>query len=885
MNEVSSPRRVHLADYRPPAFLTERVELDFELDPEATLVRSRQFVRRNPAARPDDRELVLFGEELETLSLTVDGRPLDPAAFAVGAESLRIPGLPEACTVEVVTRIRPAANTKLMGLYLSSGILCTQCEAEGFRRITWYQDRPDVMARFRVRLEADGRRFPVLLSNGNEIDKGELADGRRFAVWEDPFPKPSYLFAIVAGDLACLEDRFVTRSGHPVTLRIWADRAHVDQCRHALDSLVKAMRWDEEVYGLEYDLDLYQIVVVADFNFGAMENKGLNIFNASAALARRDLATDADFQAVERIIAHEYFHNWTGNRITCRDWFQLTLKEGLTVFRDQQFAADMHDRGVKRIGDVVHLREVQFAEDAGPLAHPIRPDSYAEINNFYTATVYNKGAEVVRMLHTTVGPERWRKGMDTYVARHDGQAVTCEDFVKAIGDGAGEDLSRFLVWYRQVGTPILRVHRHWDPERGALTLDLTQEVPPTPGQPAKEPVPIPIRMGLLGRRSGRSLPLQLEGENLPGSAERVLELATRQARWTFVGLEEEPVPSLLRDFSAPVRLEIELEDEERALLLAHDPDPFARFEAAQSLAAAAMLAQIRERRTMAEAMPPPLLLDALGRALGDSTLTPAFRARLAQLPGRSWLAQQLEVVEVDALFAVHEGWRRAIGRELRPLWWRLYGELRPGLDPAAIDTGTIGRRALANTALGYLVAAFDEEAEAAALSQYRAAGNMTDRMAALRALAHSRSCEREAVLEDFYHRFRDEPLVVDKWFALQAGIEDEQAVERVRGLLDHPAFTRTNPNRVRALLGSFATGNLPGFHRADGAGYRLVMDQVIALDPVNPQVAARLATSFGRWRRYEPARRALMRAELERLAATPGLSKDCADIATRSLAG
>ncbi len=601
MNEVSSPRRVHLADYRPPAFLTERVELDFELDPEATLVRSRQFVRRNPAARPDDRELVLFGEELETLSLTVDGRPLDPAAFAVGAESLRIPGLPEACTVEVVTRIRPAANTKLMGLYLSSGILCTQCEAEGFRRITWYQDRPDVMARFRVRLEADGRRFPVLLSNGNEIDKGELADGRRFAVWEDPFPKPSYLFAIVAGDLACLEDRFVTRSGHPVTLRIWADRAHVDQCRHALDSLVKAMRWDEEVYGLEYDLDLYQIVVVADFNFGAMENKGLNIFNASAALARRDLATDADFQAVERIIAHEYFHNWTGNRITCRDWFQLTLKEGLTVFRDQQFAADMHDRGVKRIGDVVHLREVQFAEDAGPLAHPIRPDSYAEINNFYTATVYNKGAEVVRMLHTTVGPERWRKGMDTYVARHDGQAVTCEDFVKAIGDGAGEDLSRFLVWYRQAGTPILRVHRHWDPERGALTLDLVQEVPPTPGQPVKEPVPIPVRMGLLGRRTGRSLALQLEGENVPGSPERVLELATREARWTFVGLEEEPVPSLLRDFSAPVRLEIELEDEERALLLAHDPDPFARFEAAQSLAAAAMLAQIRERRTITAA--------------------------------------------------------------------------------------------------------------------------------------------------------------------------------------------------------------------------------------------------------------------------------------------
>lgn len=883
MSEITSPRRIFLSDYRPPAFLTERVELDFRLDPEATLVTSRQHLRKNPAADPADRDLVLMGEELELLGLALDGRPLEPGAYSIEGEILRVPGLPDACTLEVVTRIRPAANTQLMGLYLSNGILCTQCEAEGFRRITWYQDRPDVMARFRVRLEAERARFPVLLSNGNPVEAGDLPGGRHYAVWDDPFPKPSYLFALVAGDLAKLEDSFTTRSGRVVTLRIWADAAHIGQCHHAMQSLKKAMRWDEEVYGLEYDLDLFQIVVVADFNFGAMENKALNIFNASAALARRDLATDADFQAVERIIAHEYFHNWTGNRITCRDWFQLTLKEGLTVFRDQQFAADMHDAGVKRIGDVVHLREVQFAEDAGPLAHPIRPDSYAAIDNFYTATVYNKGAEVIRMLHTTVGPERWRKGMDTYIARHDGQAVTCEDFVRAIGDGAGEDLSRFLIWYRQAGTPVVKVSRHWDPAAGALTLELAQEVPPTPGQPHKEPMPIPIRLGLLGRVSGRPLPVRLAGENTPAGTERVLELASAEARWTFVGLDEEPVPSLLRGFSAPVRLEFPLSEEERALLLARDPDPFARFEAAQGLAAEAMLAQIRAAVPVERPGPSSLLRSALERALADESLTPAFRARLAQLPGRSWLAQQLPVITVDPLAAVHRGWREALGAELRPLFWKLHHEQRRGLDPEAIDTATIGRRALANAALAYLVAAFDPEAEARALEQYRTAGNMTDRMAALRALADSPSAERDAVLADFYERYRDEPLVVDKWFALQATIEDEAAVERVTRLLAHPAFTMTNPNRVRALLGSFASSNLVGFHRADGAGYRLVMDQVIALDRINPQVAARLATSFGRWRRYEPARQALMRAELERLAATPGLSKDTADIATRSL--
>lgn len=876
------PRRVYLADYRPPAFLTERIELTFALDPKETIVTARQWLRRNPKANPDDRELVLFGDELELLHLGVDGRALGPDDYSIDGETMRIANLPETCALDVVTRIHPEANTKLMGLYLSSGILCTQCEAEGFRRITWYQDRPDVMARFRVRLEADRARFPVLLSNGNLLMQGELAGGRHFALWEDPFPKPSYLFALVAGDLACLEDHFVTKSGRRVALRIWADRAHIDQCHHAMASLKKAMKWDEEVYGLEYDLDLFQIVVVSDFNFGAMENKGLNIFNASAALANPELATDADFQNVERIIAHEYFHNWTGNRITCRDWFQLTLKEGLTVFRDQQFAADMHSAAVKRIQDVVHLREVQFAEDAGPLAHPIRPDSYAEINNFYTATVYNKGAEVIRMLYNTVGPERWRKGMDTYIARHDGQAVTCEDFVAAIGDGAGEDLSRFLIWYRQAGTPIVRVERRWDPARGSLTLELSQEVPPTPGQPTKEPMPIPIRLGLVGKTSGRPLPVRLEGENEPGVHERVLELATASACWTFVGLEEEPAPSLLRGFSAPVRLEMPLTHEELALLSARDPDPFARWDAAQTLASRLMLAAMAAFPAEQAKEPDALLVAAWRATVADESLDPAFRARFAQLPGRSYLAQQMGEIHIEPLFSIARSWREGMGRALKSLWSELF-ERHRALDPACVDALTVGRRALKNTALGYLLAAFDRESEARALEQYRTAGNMTDRMAALRALADSPSSERDAVLADFYARYREEALVVDKWFALQATIEDEQAVERVARLLDHPAFTLTNPNRVRALLGTFASGNLPGFHRADGAGYRLVMDQVIALDRINPQVAARLVSAFGRWRRFEPARRELMRSELERLAATPGLSRDCADIVSRAL--
>ncbi len=594
MSKATSRDPVHLKDYRPPAYTTRDVHLLFELDPEATIVTSTQRIERNPKADAGAAELVLFGEDQELLDLRLDGTPLPASRYRLEPDRLVLTGLPDSFELTVRSQHSPAANKRLMGLYLSNGIFCTQCEAEGFRRITYFQDRPDVMARFRVRIEADRKACPVLLSNGNPVDKGELANGRHWALWEDPFLKPAYLFALVAGDLACLEDSFTTRSGRTVQLRIYSEAANIDQCHHAMASLKKSMKWDEDAYGLEYDLDLFQIVAVNDFNFGAMENKGLNIFNTSATLAKRETATDADFMSVERIVAHEYFHNWTGDRVTCRDWFQLTLKEGLTVFRDQQFSADMHSAAVKRIGDVMLLRDGQFPEDAGPLAHPIRPDHYIEINNFYTRTVYEKGAEVIRMIHTLIGADAYRRGIDLYFERHDGEAVTCEDFVAAMADASGRDLSQFMRWYAQAGTPEIRVQRHHDPATQRYTLEVSQRTPPTPGQPEKLPLHIPLRLGLLGQ-DGSELPLQLEGENEPKGTDRVLELKEPTQRFTFLGIEEEPVPSLLRDFSAPVKLDAGLSDDDLARLLAHDTDAFVRWDAGQTLALRALLRLIETR--------------------------------------------------------------------------------------------------------------------------------------------------------------------------------------------------------------------------------------------------------------------------------------------------
>jgi aminopeptidase N len=883
MSQAPSREPILLADYRPPAYLTPTVELDFVLEPEATLVTARQRFRRNPDAGGEGPgELVLFGEDQELLALRVDGAPVPSARYRVEGDRLTLHAPPAAFTLEATSRINPKANTSLMGLYLSNGIFCTQCEPEGFRRIVWSQDRPDVMSTYRVRIEAD-QAYPALLSNGNPLDSGELPGGRHWALWEDPFPKPSYLFALVAGDLACLADEFVTRSGRTVQLRIYSEHANIDQCHHAMASLKKAMRWDEDRYGLEYDLDLFQIVAVNDFNFGAMENKGLNIFNTSATLAKREIATDADFVNVERIIAHEYFHNWTGDRVTCRDWFQLTLKEGLTVFRDQQFTADMHSAGVKRIGDVASLRDTQFAEDAGPLAHPIRPDRYIEINNFYTGTVYQKGAEVVRMLHTLVGEEGFREGMDLYFARHDGQAVTCEDFVRAMADASGRDLSRFMRWYAQAGTPELKVRRSYDPARQAYTLEIGQAAPPTPGQPEKLPFHVPIRMGLVGA-DGAPQPLQLEGENEPRGTERVLELTDATQRFTFLGLAAEPVPSLLRGFSAPAKLDAGYADDELARLLAHDSDSFVRWDAGQRLASNVLLALVREHASgqTASALD-PRLVQAFAASLERSGEDPAFAARALSLPTSGYLGQQMATIDVEGIRHALDHARRHLGGALRERWLAAY---RANTDegPFSIETAAMARRALKNLALAYLVHAGEAEGQDLARRQHAGADNMTDSLSALRLITEAGMPDREGALAGFYERWRDEPLVVNKWFALQAMIEDEAAVERVEGLMAHPAFAWGNPNRVRAVLGSFATMNLLGFHRRDGAGYRLLTDKVLELDRRNPQVAARMLSALGRWRRFDEVRQDLMRAQLERVVAAPGLSRDSYEIASKSLA-
>ena len=880
MSQATSRQPVLLQDYQPPAFLTPSVELEFVLDPDATLVTARQRMERNPAG---SGELVLRGEEQELVAIRLDGVPLPPERYRVNGEQLTLSDLPDACTLEVTSRISPKANTSLMGLYVSNGVFCTQCEPEGFRRIIWSQDRPDVMSVYRVRIEADEAAYPALLSNGNLLETGKLPGGRHWAQWEDPFPKPSYLFALVAGNLACLADEFVTRSGRTVQLRIYSEHANIGQCDHAMESLKKSMKWDEDRYGLEYDLDLFQIVAVSDFNFGAMENKGLNIFNTSATLARRDTATDFDFVNVERIIAHEYFHNWTGDRVTCRDWFQLTLKEGLTVFRDQQFTADMHSEAVKRIGDVAFIRDAQFAEDAGPLSHPIRPDRYIEINNFYTGTVYQKGAEVIRMLHTMMGEEQFQEGMRLYFERFDGQAVTCEDFVRCMADASGRDLGQFMRWYAHAGTPELTVHRAYDPARQALTLEISQATAPTPGQAEKLPFHVPIRMGLVGA-DGAAQPLQLEGENEPKGTDRVLELREGTQRFTFLGLEREPVPSLLRGFSAPVKLDAGYSDDDLAVLMAHDEDAFTRWDAGQRLATNVLLARVRGRAEGVAAGPVDArLVAAFAANLDRAAEDPALAARALSLPGTSYLGQQMPVIDVEGLRHAVDHVRDGLGLALRDRWLAAY---RANLDegPFSIATDAMARRSLKNLALAYPVLAGDAEAQDLARRQYEVADNMTDSLAALRVIAESGMPDRDAALAEFYARWQGEPLVVNKWFSLQAAIEDDGAIERVEALLAHPAFTWTNPNRVRAVLGAFAMMNLLGFHRRDGAGYRLLVDKVLELDRRNPQVAARLLSALGRWRRFDTDRQALMRQELERVAAAPGLSRDSFEIATKSLA-
>jgi len=871
---------VYRKDYAPSPYTIDAVGLTFDLREEHTEVRARLAVRRQ--AGDAGTPLVLHGDpDLDLRAVALDGADLPAGAYTVSPEALTIPDVPEAFTLETTVRLDPAANTALMGLYQSSGNYCTQCEAMGFRRITYFLDRPDVMARYTTRIEADRERCPVLLSNGNRTGSGELEGGRHWVAWEDPFPKPSYLFALVAGDLRCHAGTFKTRSGREVRLEVWVEPQNADRCAHALRSLQDAMRWDEQTFGLEYDLDIYMVVAVGDFNMGAMENKGLNIFNSKYVLAKPETATDRDYEAIQGVIGHEYFHNWTGNRVTCRDWFQLTLKEGLTVFRDQQFTADMTSAAVKRIDDVRSLRLRQFAEDAGPMAHPIRPESYVSMDNFYTATVYQKGAEIVRIYHTLLGAAGFRKGLDLYFERHDGQAVSCDDFRAAMADANGVDLERLGRWYAQAGTPRVEAVAEHEPQSGTWTLTLRQSYPDAGEGDDRQPVPIPVAVGLLGP-DGADLPLQLAGEPAPGGTTRVLELEDAEQTFVFTGVRERPVASLLRGFSAPVKLAFERSRSELAFLMAHDSDAFNRWDAGQTLATQVLLELAEAAAAGRELTLADEVVAAFGMVLADPDLDGSLKAQALTLPAEQQLAQEVDVVDPDALFTARQLVRRELAGRLRGELLATYEAASTG-EPYKADKASIDRRRLKNAALGYLAALEEPELDALVSGQLEGADNMTDAQAALYVLCRRDTPARTAGLEAFYAEWQDDPLVLDKWFTAQALSSDPGTLERVKALTEHPDFTRSNPNRVRALVGAFAALNQVRFHAADGSGYAFVADEVIAIDALNPQVGARLARSFNQWRRFDDARQALQKAQLERIAASPTLSKDTGEIVARAL--
>ena len=849
------PTAVKLADYAPPDWLVPEVSLDFRLGAEATQVFSRLTVRRNGS---HDRPLVLDGQHLTTQSIAIDGVPVNKAPEG---ERLVLAIDGDAAVIEIAVEISPVKNLRLMGLYASQRRLVTQCEAEGFRSITWFPDRPDVLSTYTVRLEGDRALYPILLSNGDRVAVEELADGHHAATWTDPWPKPCYLFALVAGDLSALTDSFTTASGRKVELAIWTAAADVPRCAHAMAALKASMAWDEVNYGREYDLDQFNIVAVSDFNAGAMENKGLNIFNSKYILADAETTTDSDFDSVAGVVAHEYFHNWTGNRVTCRDWFQLSLHAGLPVVRDQQFSANQGSRAVRRIEDVRGLRAVQFPEDAGPLAHPIRPDHYIEIANFYTATIYNKGAEVIRMLHTLLGPEGFRKGADLYFDRHDGQAVTCEDWVAAMEAATGHDLTQFRRWYDQAGTPRVKVQYVQDGDR--VTITLTQSLAPTPGQPSKQAMHMPFRLALIGREAGHVV-----------GDERVVEIREPETEVVFEGVGEPVLLSLNRGFSAPVTVEAAASRAELAFLAASDNDPFARWEAMQRLAL----------DVLATDDDPDELAAAVGATLADGLagqLDAAFVGEAVLLPTESIIGDQASIVDVEAIHRRREAARAAIAKGHEALWWdawRQFSKLS-----TALTSEAKGARRLASVALSYLFTAWGDAAVAAAKSQYDGAVTMTDRMGALTALINTDAPERDACLADFHARFAGNNDVLDKWFTVQALAQRLDTLAKVKALLRHKDFTLSNPNRLRSLVGAFAA-NQRQFHAEDGAGYALLTDQLLAVDRINPQSAARLAVPLGRWRRFDMARSKLMRAQLERIVAAPGVSKDVLEMASRSLA-
>ena len=879
----TSPQTIYLKDYTVPDYLIRTVDLNFTLAEENTKVVSRLTLSRNPDSKTGDVPLILAGENLTLISIVMnDDMALTEKDYQQTTDSLIIHQVPQhrdfVLTIE--NTINPKANTALEGLYLSNSMLCTQCEAEGFRKITYFLDRPDVMAKFTTTLTGDKDHYPVLLSNGNKIAQGELSDNRHWVTWKDPFNKPCYLFALVAGQLDCVEDSYITQSGRKISLQIFVEKHDLDKCAHAMQSLKNAMHWDEQVYGLEYDLDLYMIVAVGHFNMGAMENKGLNVFNTKFVLARPDTATDFDYEHIEGVIGHEYFHNWTGNRITCRDWFQLSLKEGFTVFRDQEFTGDRTSKAVKRIEDVINLRTRQFSEDAGPMAHPIRPNAYIEINNFYTLTVYEKGAEVVRMIHTLVGAEGFRNGSDLYFERHDGQAVTCDDFVNAMEAANDIDLTQFRRWYEQAGTPVLTVQQNYDSVAQTLSINIKQHCPATPGQDVKEPLHIPVTVGLINK-DGAKAPCKLQGSTF--TDEVILQLTQAEQNFVFEGLKEQPIISILRGFSAPVKLVMERSLEELAFLLSFDTDTFNRWEAGQQLAGQVIAELITDFQNGHELKINPIIIKAFKQILDQSWDDLSYFSLLLSLPSETYLGEQMQVVDVEAIHKAREFVLLSLAEALQSKFKNLY--LQNNREESGLfDAGAIGRRRIKNVCLAYLGRLEQTEIQQWSQQQFISAKNMTDQMAALAVVVNSLHPAKQECLASFYQQWKEEALVIDKWFALQASSHNSDTFAVVQALMQHPAFDLKNPNRVRSLIGAFSQANPLHFHAANGQGYQFLADQIIALNTLNPQVASRMLSALTSWRRYDPGRQALIKAELERIIATEDVSKDVYEVASKSLA-
>lgn len=872
------PQVIYLKDYKVPSYVIESTSLNFQLFEDETLVTTELVVKRNTECQEQNPVLELYGhEDVELCQITIDGKELSADQYQREGEILTIPSLPESYTLRSVSRIHPESNTALEGLYKSDGMFCTQCEAEGFRRITFFPDRPDVMSIYRTTIEADKERYPVLLSNGNLVDKGDADEGRHWVTWEDPFLKPAYLFALVAGDLQYIEDSFTTMSGRDVSLLIYAEQKDLDKLDYAMQSLKNAMKWDEEVYGREYDLDIYMIVAVDFFNMGAMENKGLNIFNTSCVLANPKTTTDASFQRVEGVVAHEYFHNWSGNRVTCRDWFQLSLKEGFTVFRDAEFSADLNSLTVKRVEDVSLLRTAQFAEDAGPMAHPIRPESFIEISNFYTLTIYEKGAEVVRMVRTLLGEELFRKGSDLYFDRHDGQAVTTEDFIQAMEDASGKDLSQFRAWYHQAGTPELHITDSFDSANGEYQLHVKQSCPPSPGQDKKTPYHIPLALGLLDA-GGSDITLAT------GTNTQVLDVTEAEQTFTFTGLREKPVPSLLRGFSAPVKLFYPYTRDELMFLMAHDSDGFSRWDAAQKLAVDIMQELVAAYTPEATMVLDDRLVTAFKQVLQAEGLDKAMVSKVLTLPSEAYLSELADVVDVDAIYQVRKFVRKTIAQQLEASLLEVY-RANDTEEEYSPDSDSIARRSLKNLCLSYLMSLEQDQYLSLAKEQYQKADNMTDMQTALTLVAHSGFAQdAEQLLSDFYTQWQNESLVVNLWLSIRSSDPKAGALQRVEQLMQHPAFDAKNPNKLRSVISVFCAQNTVNFHAMDGSGYRFLADRIIELNKQNPQIASRMLTPLTRWRKYAPERQALMKGELERISNSGELSKDVYEVVSKSLA-